>query len=203
MHNAGRAAVDGAGDLFIADGFNNVIREVTPAVTVTIGPSTALPLTAISASAAAVVPGQPVTFTATVTDLSSGGAIPNGGTVTFTDQTGTIGSETLVDGGAEFTTSSLAAGSHTRSRPPMAARGLRSSASGTIVTAAGNGTVGYEGDNGPAIAAELDAPRFMVFDSAGDMFIADTANNVVREVVKSTGDIITFAGNGIAGYKRR
>ncbi len=111
MNNACRAAVDGAGDLFFSDSYNNVVREVTPAVTVTIGPSTALPtLTAISASAAAVVPGQPVTFTATVSDLSSGGAIPNGGTVTFSDQNGAIDSETLVDGVAEFTTSSLAAG---------------------------------------------------------------------------------------------
>ncbi len=74
------------------------------------------------------------------------------------------------------------------------------SATGTIVTAVGDDTAGYEGDNGPATAAELDAPFGIAFDSLGDLFIADQDSNVVREVVKSTGDIINFAGNGTAGY---
>ena len=56
------------------------------------------------------------------------------------------------------------------------------------------------GNDGPAIAAELRYPFGVAVDSAGDLFIADTSNNVVREVVKSTGDIITVAGNGTAGY---
>ena len=68
------------------------------------------------------------------------------------------------------------------------------------MTAAGDGTAGYEGDNGRAIAAELDSPRQIAFDVQGDVFIADTSNNVIREVVKATGDIITVAGDGIAGY---
>ena len=68
------------------------------------------------------------------------------------------------------------------------------------MTAAGNGIAGYTGDNGPATAAELTSPWGLAFDSAGDLFIADADNNVVREVVKATGDIITVAGNGTAGY---
>ena len=68
------------------------------------------------------------------------------------------------------------------------------------MTAAGNGTAGYTGNNGPATAAELYGPWGVAVDSAGDLFIADTDNNVVREVVKATGDIITVAGNGTAGY---
>ncbi len=75
------------------------------------------------------------------------------------------------------------------------------STTGTIVTAVGNGAAGYQGDNGPATAAELDNPHDLAFDSAGDLFIADYANNVVREVVKATGDIITVAGDGTAGYR--
>ena len=55
---------------------------------------------------------------------------------------------------------------------------------------------GYSGDNGPATAAELDEPEGVAVDAAGDLFIADTGNNVIREVVKATGDIITVAGNG-------
>ena len=73
-------------------------------------------------------------------------------------------------------------------------------ATGDIITVAGNGNAGYSGDNGPATAAELNNPVGVAVDSAGDLFIADTENNVVREVVKATGDIITVAGNGTAGY---
>ena len=55
-------------------------------------------------------------------------------------------------------------------------------ATGDIITVAGNGTAGYSGDNGPATAAELDDPGGVAVDSAGDLFVADTGNNVVREV---------------------
>ena len=161
----------------------------------------ALPtLTALIASTASAVLGQSVTFTATVSDLSAGGATPNGGTVTFSDQNGAIGSETLVDGVATFTTSSLAAGTITVTASYGGTADFAPSATGTIVTAAGNGTAGYTGDNGPATAAELNDPWGLAVDSAGDLFIADYDNNVVREVVKATGDIITVAGNGTAGY---
>ena len=157
-------------------------------------------LTAIRASTASAAVGQSVTFTATVSDLSAGGATPNGGTVTFSDQNGALGSETLVDGVAEFTTSSLAAGTYTVTASYGGTADFAPSTTGTIVTAAGNGTAGYTGDNGPATAAELNSPWGLAVDSAGDLFIADTDNNVVREVVKATGDIITVAGNGTAGY---
>ena len=73
-------------------------------------------------------------------------------------------------------------------------------ATGDIITVAGNGTAGYSGDNGPATAAELNHPVGVAVDSAGDLFFADNDNNVIREVVKATGDIITVAGNGTAGY---
>ena len=73
-------------------------------------------------------------------------------------------------------------------------------ATGVITTVAGNGTGGYSGDNGPATAAELDDPRGVAVDAAGDLFIADYGNNLVREVNHATGVITTVAGNGIDGY---
>jgi hypothetical protein len=72
------------------------------------------------------------------------------------------------------------------------------SATGTIVTAAGNGIAGYTGDNGPAAA--LDNPGGIAVDSAGDLFIVQGTNNGVRQVVKATVDIVTVTGNGTAGY---
>jgi protein gp37 len=157
----------------------------------------ALPtLTAISASADS---GEPL-FTATVTDLSPGGATPTGGTVTFSDQNGTIDSATLVNGVATYRASSLPAGTITVNASYSGTPAFAASATGTIVTAAGDGTAGDKGNNGPATAAELNRPWGLAVDSAGDLFIADSANNVIREVVKATDDIITVAGDGKAGY---
>jgi hypothetical protein len=196
-----RVAVDRAGDLFVADANNNVVREVTPAVTVNVSLSSALPtLTAIVASTASAALGQSITFTATVTDLSPGGPVPDWGTVIFSDQAGVIGSAPLVNSVSQFTISSLPAGVNTITASYGGTLQFAPSTTGTIVTAAGNGTAGYEGDNGPATAAGLNAPRHIAFDTAGDAFIADTANYVIREVVKATGEIITVAGDGVAGY---
>ena len=73
-------------------------------------------------------------------------------------------------------------------------------ATGDIITVAGNGTAGSSGDGGPATTAELDNPRGLTIDAAGDLVIADFGNSVVREVVNATGDIVTVAGDGTAGY---
>jgi sugar lactone lactonase YvrE len=70
---------------------------------------------------------------------------------------------------------------------------------GIIVTIAGNGTAGYSGDGGPATSAELQDPAGMVFDSAGNLYFADEGNQRVREL-STAGVITTYAGNGTAGY---
>jgi hypothetical protein len=157
-------------------------------------------LTALIASTASAAYGQSVTFTATVSDLSAGGATPTGGTVTFSDQSGPIGFGILVDGVASFTSSGLPSGTVTVTASYGGTADFAPSDTGTIVTFAGNGIAGYTGNNGPAIDAELNGPDFSIVDSAGNLFFADYYNNVVREVVKATGDIITIAGNGTAGY---
>jgi trimeric autotransporter adhesin len=70
---------------------------------------------------------------------------------------------------------------------------------GLITTLAGNGTAGYNGDNGPAAAAELNAPAGVAIDSGGNLYIADTGNNVIRKV-STSGTITTVAGNNAQGY---
>lgn len=72
--------------------------------------------------------------------------------------------------------------------------------SGAITTVAGSGTPGYTGDGSAAIAAQLNAPAKVVVDAAGNLYIADTGNSVIRYVAASTGIIITIAGNGTVGY---
>ena len=73
---------------------------------------------------------------------------------------------------------------------------------GIISTVAGNGTAGYTGDGGAAIDAELNSPCGVVFDSAGNMYISDFSNQVIRKVSAQTGFISTVVGNGIQGYSR-
>jgi sugar lactone lactonase YvrE len=71
--------------------------------------------------------------------------------------------------------------------------------SGIINTLAGNGSPGYSGDNGPAVNATFSTPSGVAVDGAGNVYIADTGNNVVRMVVPSTGIVTTVAGNGLPG----
>jgi hypothetical protein len=69
-----------------------------------------------------------------------------------------------------------------------------------ISTYAGNGTCGYSGDGGAATSAEVYVPQGVATDSAGNLYIADTDNYVIREVTKSNGKINTIAGNHTAGF---
>lgn len=71
--------------------------------------------------------------------------------------------------------------------------------SGTISTVAGTGTAGYTGDGGVATNATLDHASGVVVDGAGNLFIADLNNNVIRKVT-AAGIISTYAGNGTSGF---
>jgi sugar lactone lactonase YvrE len=65
---------------------------------------------------------------------------------------------------------------------------------GIIETVAGNGEPGYAGDGGPAGAASLNEPKGLCVDQAGNLYIADSENHVVRRVDRATGVITTVAG---------
>jgi len=71
------------------------------------------------------------------------------------------------------------------------------SSDGIITTVAGNGTFGFSGDGGPAIDAQLGQPSGMAVDSAGNLFIVDSPR--IRKV-SSDGIITTVAGNGTFGF---
>jgi DNA-binding CsgD family transcriptional regulator/sugar lactone lactonase YvrE len=53
-----------------------------------------------------------------------------------------------------------------------------------IVALAGSASGGFSGDDGPAIAAQLRAPGGVAFDANGDLFVADTWNHRVRELLR-------------------
>ncbi len=83
---------------------------------------------------------------------------------------------------------------------------------GTITTVAGGGADGnapvgcvpggnLSGDGGPAVNATLDCPLGLDIDASGNLYVADTDNNVIRKIDTGTPRIITtIAGTGTAGH---
>jgi len=70
---------------------------------------------------------------------------------------------------------------------------------GVISTYAGTGVPGYSGDGGPAASAELFWPWHSTIDAAGNIYVVDAENYVIRKIDNS-GIITTYAGNGTWGY---
>lgn len=81
-----------------------------------------------------------------------------------------------------------------------------------VETVAGNGSLGYAGDGGPAADSELNNPYGVAVDARGNVYIADDNNQRIRvvntgsnpitvaNITIAPGDIATVAGNGTAGY---
>ena len=67
-------------------------------------------------------------------------------------------------------------------------------------TIAGNGQRAYTGDGGRAADAALNMPHEIQFDRAGNLYIAERDNHVIRKVDARTNVITTFAGTGVAGF---
>jgi len=76
---------------------------------------------------------------------------------------------------------------------------VRKISSNNISSIAGNGVLSYSGDGGLATSAQMNYTFAVAADSSGNVYIADSANHVVRRVAKS-GVITTFAGNGNPGF---
>ncbi len=70
----------------------------------------------------------------------------------------------------------------------------------SIYTIAATGVPGYSGDNGPATNAKMDRPYGIAIDTAGNLYIVDMYDDVVRKITKTTGTITTICGNGAGGF---
>ncbi len=168
--------------------------------------------TGLTVSAASPVYGQPETLTATVAPIATGGPAPTG-TVTFYDGATDLGTASLTTSGGVTSASVSAAftslGTHSLSAVYGGDADSAGSVSRDVNAVAGSGLSccsGYSGDGGPATAALLDHPAGVAVDANGDLFIADTGNDVIREVTPgpdgllSDGIITTVAGDGTPGY---
>jgi sugar lactone lactonase YvrE len=204
-------AYDAAGNLYIADLNNNVIRKVDLAGIVT----------TVAGTGEQGFAGDGGAATSAQLDSPAGVAVNavgdiyiadthnqrirkvSGGTITTIAGTGVAG----------FSGDSGAAASAQLSNPTALAldsngnlfiadtdnHRIRKISGTTITTVAGNGEQGFSGDGAAVTAAGIDSPNGVAVDAAGKIYIGDTRNQRVR-VVDTAGVISTLAGNGSKAY---
>ena len=181
-------AVDGAGNLLLADSDNSRVRAV--------------------AARTGTFYGQPMTAgdIYTIAGTGTSGFSGDGGPATAAELS-------RLPAVAVDAAGNLLLADNNRIRVVAAATGTfygQPMTAGDIYTIAGTGAGGFSGDGGPATAAELSDPRSTAVDAEGNLLITDTLNNRVRVVAAATGtfygqpmtagDIYTIAGTGTSGF---
>lgn len=206
-------AVDGDGNLYIADTYNNRIRKVNPQGIITTYAGTGI----------GGYTGDGGQATSARIDTPIGIAIDRSGNLYFSDSLNYVvrkidsaGKIATVAGNGQYGFAGDASvATQARLSIPQSItldsagalyicdsinnRVRKVDANGTITTLAGNGAAGYSGDGGLATQAKLDTPDGVAVDRLGNVYIADTQNFVVRKV-DTSGKISTYAGNGADGY---
>lgn len=79
-------------------------------------------------------------------------------------------------------------------------RVTRVTADGKGSVIAGTGEKGLAGDDGPGEKAQFDSPHVIVTGPDGALYVADTANSVVRRIDPKTGTVTRVAGTGVRGF---
>jgi trimeric autotransporter adhesin len=189
--------VDGGGNLYIADAMNHRVRKVSPAGIITTIAGVGTP--GLSGDGGPATSAQLNTPAAVAVDASGNVYIVDSanfrvrrvtpGGVISTYLVGTVAGRGVpaglaVDGMGNLYVSDSYLNWVVKVTP-----------SGTVSTVAGTGTAGYSGDGGPATQAMLNAPHALALDQAGNLYITDSQNRVIRRVTPG-GLIATVAGSG-------
>ena len=160
-------AVDGSGNLLIADADNNRVRVVA---------ETSGTFYGVAMTAGDIY---------TVAGIGTGGSSGDGGPATSAELN--FPSRVAVDGSGNLV---IADTDNNRVHVVAASTGTFygvAMTAGDIYTVAGNGTGGYSGDGGPATSAQLAGPAGVAVDGSGNLVIADAFNNRVRGVAGGLG----------------
>jgi hypothetical protein len=177
VNSPGGVAVDGAGNLYIADTGNNVIRMVTAATGI---------ITTVAGGGTTVTGGG--TVCTGQTDTAGDGCSPTSAVLNAPWGVTPDASGNLY----------IADTANHRIRMVSVATGLITTVAGSGFTNT-DGSGGFSGDGSAATSAELNRPFTVAFDASGNMYIPDSANNRIRKV-NTSGVISTFAGTGTAGF---
>ena len=205
-------AIDGSGNIYIADGGNNVVRMVNPSGIISnfAGNSTR-GYTGNGGAATAAQLSNPTSL-----------AIDGSGNLLIADQgncvirmVNTSGVISTIAGTHSFGNSGDggAPTSATFKNPSVikvdasgsiyivdgVSNVVRKISSSIIRTVAGNGSRGFSGDGGAGTAANLSNPSGLVIDGSGNLYIEDQSNYRIRKV-NASGIISTIAGNGTNGF---
>ena len=211
-------SVDGNGNLYIADQYNNRIREITPDGTITTIAGTGAP--GFSGDGGPATAAQLNTPTGVYADAFGNIFIgdPGNQRIRKIDPSGIIttvagnGNKGYSGDGGPATSASMYNASRTTIDPSgnlliadQSNHRIRIvSPDGTISTFAGNGvgtpaTGAFSGDGGPATSASLNNPTAITVDSSGVVYFADQFNQRIRKVTPD-GIITTIAGAGSPGF---
>jgi hypothetical protein len=205
-------AVDGAGNLYIADTGNNRIRLITAATGI---------ITTFAGTTSAGFSGDGGLANAAQLTAPKGIALTPGGLLLIADTGNNVVRAVGLRSGQITTFAGGGTGPFSGDGGPAVVAGLsaptavavdtknvvyvsdtgnqrvRQIANDLISTLAGTGTAGFNGD-GAAASTQLNNPSGLVADAASDVFVADASNNRVREI--SNGQVTTVVGTGTAGY---
>jgi len=206
-------AVDMAGNLYIADAFNNRIRKV----------NTAGVITTVAGNGVGGFSGDHAAATSASLSAPFGVAVDKAGNLYIADtsnqrvrKVGTSGTIATVAGnGTEGFSGDGGPATRASLNFPTGVtldradnlfvtdqsnhRIRKVTTGGVITTVAGNGDAGFSGDHAAATSASLNLPIGTAVDAAGMLYIADTSNHRIRRV-SSDGTVTTVAGNGVGGF---
>jgi sugar lactone lactonase YvrE len=206
-------AVDSSGNVYIADSNNAVIRKVTPQGVIS---------TVAGTGATEGYSGDGGAATKATLMAPIGVAVDKAGNLYIADYYGWI-REVNASSGVITTLAGNGSNGYTGDGGPATAAqfynpigvavdssgnvyvadsgngAVRMIANGIISTIAGNGTLSYTGDGGPASLAQFSAISSIAVDAQGNIYVADTNNNAIR-LFPLGGTVSTIAGNGTLGY---
>jgi len=219
-------ALDGAGNLYIADSGNNRIRKVTaatgiittvagngmPGTSTSVGDGSAATLANLNQPWGVTLDGsgnlvvadtanhrirRVDAVTGVITTVAGSGFMHPDGTGGFS---GDGGPATSAELNRPFAVAFDLAGN--MYIPDSANNRVRmvAAVSGVITTFAGTGAAGYTGDGQAANLGKLWSPSGVAVDPAGNVYIADTQNTAIRKVNSATGFISTLAVNGTGEF---
>jgi sugar lactone lactonase YvrE len=202
--------IDGAGNLFVADGGNHTIRKITPSGVVT----TFAGLGGVSGTADGTGTAARFNGPAALAIDSAGNFFvtdsgnntirkitPSGVVTTFAGQAGVAGGNDGPAASATFFTPNgiVINGAGTMYIADQTNNTIRAiSTGGTVSTLAGSPGLGGSAD-GTGSAARFSNPTGLALDSAGTIYVADNVNNKIRTVTPG-GVVTTLAGTGAGGF---